>query len=151
TIEAKASSGAGGSKVGIAGALALNLIKAETTARIDGTAIVDAGAGASSVAADQRLTATAEALPSGDGTSGGKVGIGASVALNLITSTSVAELADGATFNAGTGLAVSANTGLSTTTKAQAGASGGIAVDAVVALAMLDTTTTARIGTGNAL
>src|SRR5690606_20553704 len=61
TIEAKASSGAGGSKVGIAGALALNLIKAETTARIDGTAIVDAVTGASSIAADQRLTATAEA------------------------------------------------------------------------------------------
>jgi hypothetical protein len=147
----KASSGAGGSKIGIAGALALNLIDAGASARIDGTASVDAGTGASAITAEQDMSATAEALPSGDGTSGGKVGIGASVALNLITATTLAELADAATFDNGQGLAVSATTGLSTTTKAEAGSAGGIAIDAVVALAMLNTTTTARIGTGAGL
>ncbi|WP_170314740.1 leukotoxin LktA family filamentous adhesin [Aquibium carbonis] len=147
----KASSGAGGSKVGIAGALALNLIDASASARIDGTAVVNAGSGASEIKAEQDVSATAEALPSGDGTSGGKVGIGASVALNLITATTLAELADGASFEDGEGLAVSATTGLATITNAAAGSSGGIAIDAVVALAMLDTTTTARIGSGTGL
>jgi hypothetical protein len=147
----KASSGAGGSKIGIAGALALNLIDASASARIDGTASVDAGTGESAIIAEQEISATAEALPSGDGTSGGKVGVGASVALNLITATTLAELADGASFEDGEGLAVSATTGLATITNAAAGSSGGIAIDAVVALAMLDTTTTARIGSGAGL
>lgn len=147
----KASSGAGGSKVGIAGALALNLIDAKASASIGSSAIVNAGTGSSTILAEQEIEATAEATPSGDGTSGGKVGIGASVALNLLTATTMAELADGAVFQNGQGLDVSATTGLSSTTKAQAGASGGIAIDAVVALAMLDTTTTARIGTGAGL
>ncbi len=147
----KASSGAGGSKIGIAGALALNLIDASASARIDGTASVDAGTGASAITAEQEISTTAEALPSGDGTSGGKVGVGASVALNLITATTLAELADGAQFENGQGLAVSATTSLSTITKAEAGSAGGIAIDAVVALAILETTTTARIGTGAGL
>ncbi|WP_164730655.1 leukotoxin LktA family filamentous adhesin [Pelagibacterium montanilacus] len=151
TYLTSASSGAGGSKVGIAGALALNLIDVSTSARIDGTATVSAGSGATAIMASREIDSTAQALPSGDGTSGGKVGIGASVALNLMDVSTVAELADGATLTDGAGLAVSATTGLSTTTTAQAGASGGIAIDAVVALAQLDTTTTARAGTGNDL
>jgi hypothetical protein len=148
--EATATSGAGGGKIGIAGSLALNLIDAQTSAQIATGASVNAGTGASAIAADQRITAKASALPTGaSGASGGKVGIGASVALNLITDTTGATLADGASFSGGASLAVSANSILSTTTKAEAGAAGGVAVDAVVALAMLDQTTTARIGTSS--
>ena len=105
--ETTATSGAGGSKVGIAGSLALNLINATTTAHTLGN--VNAGAGASSITADQRITAKATAAPSGNGVNGGKVGIGASVALNLLTVTTTAELPNGVTFSNGGGLTVSAN------------------------------------------
>ena len=146
--EATATSGAGGGKVGIAGSLALNLVDARTSAQVATGASVNAGTGASALTANQRITAKASALPTATGgASGGKVGVGASVALNLITDATDATLSDGAAFSGGASLAVSANSVLSTTTKAEAGAAGGIAVDAVVALAMLDQTTTARIGT----
>ena len=147
-----AKSGAGGTKVGIAGALALNLINSSSVAAISSTSIVNAGTGASIISADQQMIATASAAPLDDSaTSGGKVGIGASVALNLITSTSTAQIEDGAIFNNGAGISVLANSDVSTVTVAKAGSEGGIAIDAVVALALLDITTTARIGTGNAI
>jgi hypothetical protein len=146
-----ATSGAGGSKVGIAGSLALNIVNLDTSASIAGGATIDAGAGASEITADQQAEATASAKPSGNGASGGKVGIGASVALNLITENTTAQLADGAVFLNGGGLAVSATSALDTTTEAEAGAAGGIAIDAVVAMAMLDQTVSARIGTGRGL
>ncbi len=147
-----AKSGAGGTKIGIAGALALNLIDSSSVATISSTSIVDAGTGASTISADQQMTASASAAPLDDSaTSGGKVGIGASVALNLITSTSTAQIEDGAIFNNGAGISVLANSDVSTVTEASAGSEGGIAIDAVVALALLDITTTARIGTGSAI
>jgi hypothetical protein len=148
---ATATSGAGGSKVGIAGSVALNIVTLDTTARIAGGATVAAGAGASTIAAANVVSATAKAEPSDEGVTGGKVGVGASFAMNLITTTTTAELQDGATMTGGTGLAVSAASTLDTVTEASAGAAGGIAVDASVALALLNQTTIARIGTGNAL
>ncbi|WP_176250049.1 leukotoxin LktA family filamentous adhesin [Sulfitobacter sp. HGT1] len=151
TIFAKATSGAGGSKVGIAGSLALNIVNVETTASISGAASVDAKTGTSSIKAEEKMLATAIAAPSDKGGAGASVGVGASVALNLITTNTTAELQDGATFTNGTGLEVDANTDIDTVTDASAGAAGGIAVDASVALAMLDERTTARVGTGNGL
>ncbi len=151
TFLASATSGAGGSKVGIAGSIALNIVTLDTTARIAGGATVAAGAGASSIRAGNTVSATAKAEPSDEGVTGGKVGVGASFAMNLITTTTTAELQNGATLTGGTGLAVEAISGLDTTTEASAGAAGGIAVDASVALALLNQTTVARIGAGNAL
>ncbi|KEO60051.1 hypothetical protein DT23_14725 [Thioclava indica] len=152
TFSTTAKSGAGGTNVGIAGALALNLIDARSAATVSGSAIVDAGTGASVVSADQQMVASATAAPLDESnTSGGKVGIGASAALNLITTKSTAEIKDGAAFDDGAGLSVTANSDISTVTDAKAGSEGGIAVDAVVALALLDVDTTARIGTGNAI
>jgi hypothetical protein len=151
TLLASAVSGAGGSKVGIAGSVALNIVTLDTTARIAGGATIAAGAGASSLQAANDIGATASAKPSDEGVTGGKVGVGASFAMNLITTTTTAELQDGAALNGGTGLEVEASSGLDTTTEAAAGAAGGIAVDASVALALLNQTTVARIGTGNAL
>lgn len=152
TFATSAQSGAGGSKVGIAGALALNLIESSSVASVSGSAVVNAGSGASTVSADQQMMATASATPVDESdTQGGKVGIGASVALNLITTDATAEIKDGAVFDNGAGLSVLANSAISTETEAKAGSEGGIAIDAVVALALLDQTTTARIGTGNAI
>lgn len=151
TISASASSGAGGSKVGIAGSVALNNLTIENTARIAAGATVDAGTGASTIMADERLAVTATAAPVDAGVTGGKVGIGASVALNFVDVTTTAEVADAATVNNGAGLTVTANSKAETETVAKAGAAGGIAVDASLALARLDVRTTARIGSGAGL
>ncbi|MEX1660830.1 leukotoxin LktA family filamentous adhesin [Thioclava sp. 15-R06ZXC-3] len=152
TFITDAKSGAGGTTVGLAGALALNLINSSSEATVSGSAIVNANAGASTVSADQQMVANASATPVDDSaTTGGKVGIGASVALNLITTDAIAEIKDGAAFNNGAGISVLANSDISTETEAKAGSEGGIAIDAVVALALLDQTTRARIGTGNAI
>ena len=151
TILAKATSGAGGTKVGIAGSLALNIVDVDTAATISGAAIVDATTGTSSIKAEEKMLATATAAPSDTGATGGKVGIGASVGLNIITTNTTAALLDGATLANGTGLTVDATTDIDTVTEASAGAAGGIAVDASVALALLDQRTTARVGTGNGL
>jgi hypothetical protein len=151
TVTATAKSGAGGSKVGIAGSVALNIVTITSRASVAGGASVALGAGASRIDAEGAVLATAKAEPSDEGVTGGQVGVGASFAMNLITTTTEAVAEDGATLTAGAGLAVSATSDLSTVTEASAGAAGGIAVDASVALALLNQTTTARIGTGNAL
>ncbi|MDP2062929.1 MAG: hypothetical protein Q8J98_07460 [Phaeovulum sp.] len=151
TFLASATSGAGGSKVGIAGSVALNILTLDTTARVAGGASISAGGGASTIDAANDVDATAKAAPSDEGVTGGQVGVGASFAMNLVNMTTTAELQDGATLAAGSGLSVEATSGLVTLTEASAGAAGGIAVDASVALALLNQTTTARIGTGNAL
>ncbi|WP_380052864.1 leukotoxin LktA family filamentous adhesin [Falsihalocynthiibacter sp. SS001] len=150
-INAQATSGAGASKVGIAGSLAINTVNADTSATIGESAIVNAGTGTSSIIAEQKMNAVSKALPSSGGATGTQVGVGASVALNFINTDTYAELEDGATFTNGNGFNVSASTDVSTETEASAGSAGGIAVDASVALAMLNQNTVARIGTGNAL
>ena len=63
---------------------------------------------ASVILADHRINATASAQPVKTGATGGKVGIGASLALNTIVTDTSAQLADNAVFRNGAGLAVSA-------------------------------------------
>ena len=96
TIQTEAASGAGGSKVGIAGSLALNLIDTRSEAVVRSGAAVDAGAGAVALAAENNTDITAKAAPVDKGASGGKVGIGASVAVNITGNRSTAEIEDGA-------------------------------------------------------
>ncbi len=147
---ASATSGAGASDVGLAGSLAVNVINSDSSAVVGGSANVTINGGAVAVGAENLLAANAAALPSSGGASGGKLGIGASVALNTITEHSTAAIDDGATL-AGTlaSLSVAANSVTDTAGSAQAGASGGVAVDAVVAMSILNETTLASIGTGN--
>ncbi|MBC9981023.1 leukotoxin LktA family filamentous adhesin, partial [Bradyrhizobium campsiandrae] len=89
-----ATSGAAGSNVGVAGALATNLLDSESIARF-GSPLAILSGGAVSLTAADLSTATALATPAGSGASGGKVGVGASVALNLVATRATAELADG--------------------------------------------------------
>lgn len=151
TFATVATSGAGNSKIGVAGALALNLITADTIAEITAGATVNAGTGTSFVQAFERLNGTASATPIDAGGAGGDYGVGASVALNILNTTTRAEIANGASYQNGTALTVQANSDIATTTTAAAGAEGGVAVDAVLALASLNLNTTARIGSGAAM
>src|SRR5690606_32157643 len=84
TFAAEAKAGAGGGKVGIAGALALNLIDVGATAEIRTGARIDAGGGDVTLVAHSGSSTSASALPDGPA-SGGQVGVGASAALNFFT------------------------------------------------------------------
>src|SRR5690606_29830297 len=107
---ASAASGAGASKVGIAASLALNLIDTESSAQIgSGANVTVTGGGSVSLAADNRTSTTAKALPTGGGATGGKVGIGASVALNIVANRSVAEIADTAVLTGADDVSLAAN------------------------------------------
>ncbi|AWB50708.1 hypothetical protein HYN69_17915 (plasmid) [Gemmobacter aquarius] len=149
---ARASAGAGGSKIGIAGSLALNLVDTESRATISGAATVNlTGGGDIALTADNRTDATAEALPVGDGASGGDVGIGASVALNILANRSVAEISDGAVINAAGDVSLTASATYAATTKAEAGSAGGISITPSLGLSLIANATTARVGTGGLL
>jgi hypothetical protein len=103
------------------------------------------------VQADNEIFAAANALPSGGGASGGSVGVGASVALNTILSESEASLGKNASLSGATSLSVLAHSEVDTQALAQAGASGGTAVDGVVAVGILSETTTATVASGSGL
>jgi filamentous hemagglutinin family protein len=151
TVLAQAASGAGGSKVGIAGSLALNLVDTRSEALVRGGAIVNAGTGAVALAAENNTDITAKAVPVDKGASGGKVGIGASVAVNITGNQSTAEIADGATLAGSGAVSLDAKAAHKATTTAEAGSAGGVAITPALALAMLNNTTSARLGTGAAL
>ena len=154
TYLTSATSGAGASKIGIAGSLALNLIDTESLAEIASNASVGiTGHGAVTLATDDQTSMTAQALPFAPDPSdpdtppsGGQVGIGASVALNIIANRSIAEIEDNAVLTGAGALSLSANAADAIDTEARAGAAGGVALTPAVALTMADDTTTAQLG-----
>src|SRR4029079_9203599 len=121
---ASATSGAGGSKIGIAGSLGLNLIETQSSPRIAAGAVVTiSGAGAVSLNADNRSTATSEALPVETGATGGKVGVGVSAASNIVANRSIAELENTASLTGAGAVSLSANGDFTSEAEAKAGAS----------------------------
>ena len=149
---AEASSGGGSGKVGIAGSLALNIVDNSSTAIVASGAVVNAGAGDVRLAAENNSTYTVRALPAEDALgSGEKVGIGASVAVNVAANESRAELANGATLSGGHHVDVLADAEHVIVTEAEAGSEGGVSVTPVAAVSVIDNQTTARLGTGNTL
>src|SRR5258708_39065224 len=99
-VDADYWAGAGGCRGGAAGAVALDLVEAQSLAQVTGGASVTVtGRGAVAAAGDNETSTIARAMPAGSGASGGKVGVGASVALNLVATRSTAELADGASLS----------------------------------------------------
>ncbi|WP_312562589.1 hypothetical protein, partial [Anaerospora sp.] len=94
---AEAVSGAAGGKVGLAGSFALNSVTSTATAEIkDGATIAvhqDAeNTGSVSIEAENRTTSKASATPQGKGVTGGSLGLGASIAMNIETNKAIAEL-----------------------------------------------------------
>ena len=105
-----------------------------------GTNVVSLSSGATGT--NHKLTLTEEDSPSSG------VGIGASVAINVLTDTTSAGVSDGATLAGAHNLTISATTTESMTTDAANGASGGIAVTPIAAIAISTVETYALIGTG---
>ncbi|WP_374319346.1 leukotoxin LktA family filamentous adhesin [Aquabacterium sp.] len=153
---ATAKSGAGAANVGVAGSLAANVVVNTTVASIAGDddssgtgASVDAGTGDVSIEAQSASTAKATSSADVKGTdSSAKVGVGASVGLNVVAQTTVADLADKAVLSGGHDLTVSATSESESTTDVTGGASGAkVAITPVAAVTIAVNTTTAHVGT----
>ncbi|MEO1524778.1 MAG: NosD domain-containing protein [Planctomycetota bacterium] len=146
---ASAVSGAGADDIGIAGAVAIHLVDTRSHVLLPGDLNATLSGGDLNVSADSTTESVATAMPADFATSGGDLGIGASVALNRTGHITHAEIADGATINGTVGdVSVLANGLYQTTTDAANGSKSDIAISPVVALALVDHDTTARIGTG---
>ncbi|WP_312523058.1 hypothetical protein [Anaerospora sp.] len=146
-FSAEAMSGAGAGKVGIAGSFALNSVDNTAEAQIKTGAKVNAHEGDIAIFAETLTSHSARAVPTeGGGTTGGsKLGVGASVALNLVDESTIATIAQNAQVLDAGKLSIHAVSASDTLTKANAGAAGGIAIDAVVAMTELNQTTQATI------
>jgi len=98
---ANATSGAGASDIGVAGSVAINIVSDTSQALIETGASVAANGGDVSLTSLNNSTDTTFAVPGGVAT-GDSVGIGASLALNIISNTTQSEVQDGAALtNAG--------------------------------------------------
>ena len=113
---------------------------------IKGGATVTAGSGDIVINAANAEVDGASAIAKVSGS--GKVGVGASVALNVIpVNVTRAEIEDGAIISGGHDLSLSSVSGHSVTTYVEAGSAGGTAVSPAVAIDFVKNDTTARVGT----
>ncbi len=149
TFSAEAISGAGAQDTGVAGSLAFNMATVRYDASLKGTANVTlTGDAAANLSATASNTETAGASAKAKTDTGPSTGVGASVALNIVTTATKAQIEDGAALTGAHDLALSAKTTPKVTTKAEAGAAGSdTAVGGAFALTIDNTTTLARVGT----
>src|SRR5208282_3327131 len=162
---ASAMSGASGGNVGVAGSVAVNLVNNNTQAVIGLTpgasgsstaSVTITGGGNVSVTAASAQVNYALATPAPGDTGGGKVGVGASVAVNVVGASQNlvnAEIADGTSFSGTIGsLTVSATGNDGAYTHGENGASGsGVGIGVGAAVAVIDDTVTAYVGTGGGI
>ncbi|HBG01655.1 MAG TPA: hypothetical protein DDW87_08795, partial [Firmicutes bacterium] len=147
----EATAGAGSSKVGIAGAVGINMVDNTVEAQLNPATSIAITGGDVTVQAQNDATHTAKTAPSGDGASGGTLGVGASVAVNTITERVSAAISAGAKLSGAKDISVSASSDSDSETTAQAGAEGGVAIDAAVAVTTLNQSTRAIIAEGGTL
>ncbi|TMK23777.1 MAG: hypothetical protein E6G62_10645, partial [Actinobacteria bacterium] len=144
-FDAEATSGAGGGTVGVAGSLALDIVNLHTgailaTSLARGPPHVDSGSSDATLSATSNSSSTAKALPA-TGTTGSSVGIGASVALNIVNDETLVSVADGATLT-GANISLTSDSTDAMTTQATTGASSpSVAVTPAVAVAISNVTT----------
>src|SRR5712691_8050403 len=147
-VSAEAESGAGGDKdkVSIAGALGLNIVSNHTSAIVGGGAHVDAGTGEITLKAQSNEADSAKA---DSDAKAGKVGIGASAAINVLNAYFVrAAIENGASVSGGANLEISADSHHDVATEDKAGTEGGVAISPAVSLAIVSDTVQAHLGSG---
>ena len=160
SFSSSSTSGAGASSVGVAGSLAVGTVVSNTTATLQGDAggapggaALNAGTGSVLVEAvnDTSSTVDAGAEVTGSGASA-RLGVGASVGVNVGVNTTLAEVGNGAVLSGGSDMALNAQAVHEMSTTVEGGAGGAsIAVTPVAAVSVGINSTTARLGTGNAL
>ncbi len=150
-----ATSGAGASSVGVAGALATNVLVNTNLATLEGggAGLVNLNGGdlvvESKNTSESTATAGASVKPA-SATEPAAVGVGASVGINVAVNTTVAEIGDGAVVNGAKDIGLTAKGTHTLTTAATGGAAGAdISVTPVAAITVAANTTTARLGTGS--
>jgi hypothetical protein len=150
-LGAKATSGASGGDVGVAGSFALNVSTTSTQAVLQDGSVVTAGAGAVSLTAASTSESLVEAKAEASG--GGSVGVGASFAINVVDNGTLAALEDNATLSGGGDVTLSATGSHEYSTQAASGgkAPGGVGVGGSFAITVADNLTTATLGSGGAL
>src|SRR5262249_25531294 len=151
-ISATATSGAGAKNVGLAGSVAINVVTDTTAATIATGANVTANDEAVTLKAENTTTETAEAKPGGSGaTTEGVLGIGASVAVNVVTARTSAAIQDGAVLEGASDLTLTATGSHTVTTTADNGAEAtgesGLGAGISAAIAVVNNSTTANLGT----
>jgi hypothetical protein len=159
---AEAKAGAGGDgKIGVAGAVSINVVNDNTNAWVGFTpgalaaphtaSITITGNGDVSVAGESRQANFSRAEPADGGASGSKAGIGASVAVDVLTNNVESQIVDGTSWAGTAGkFSVTADTDDAAFTHGENGASssGSVAVGVGVAVLVAQDTTTAYVGTG---
>ncbi|HEX9505505.1 MAG TPA: hypothetical protein VGA62_05820, partial [Acidimicrobiia bacterium] len=149
---AHSTSGAGGSSVGVAGSIAVNVVVSNTVADVETPTPVAVTGDVTFKATSSLLNnATAEAKQATDGKASG---IGASVSVNVVNDTTSSGLPDGSVLTGAHNLTATATGADRMVTVASGGASAGsgsLALSAEVAIAISNVTTTASIGTGATL
>lgn len=158
TTSATAKSGAGAEKVGVAGSLAVNVVDHEARAEVQGNAN-GVGTGAKVDAQGQDVTieahtassntvsVTSDVKGSGDNA---KLGVGASIGVNVSSQTTQARVGDGAVLTDAAKLRVAADAVHTASTTATGGASGAkVNITPVAAVTVSVNTTGASIGTGS--
>ncbi len=149
---ASATSGASGEKVGVAGSFALSVVDTTTEAVLRTGSTTTLGSGDLTITAENTSESTVEAKSNASG----KLGVGASVALNIVdNNTATAAIENTAVLNGTHGNVTLMATGSHETTTLAAGGAGGPAaktsVGGGVAIVVANNSTTATIGTGAAL
>ncbi len=131
TFVARANSGAGASKIGVAGAVALDILNVPTRAQI--LTSVNAGGGVVTVDAENKWDSTAVANSSATvrGQSGGSggVGVGASFALSILNLPALAEVPDNILINNANGLTIAALGERKAVTTADAGSASDVSIE----------------------
>lgn len=161
-FETSVTSGAGASNVGVAGALATNVLVNTNVASIEGNtdgngsvATVNANGGdvfvESKNDSESKVTATASVKPA-SATEPAAVGVGASVGMNVAANTTSAEIGNGTVVNNANDLDLEAKAIHTLSTTATGGASGAdVSVTPVAAITVAANITTSRLGTGGLL
>jgi len=145
-LSALAISGASGGKTTVAFSLGLNIANVTTIGELAATGTATVTGGDVEILAESVGQSTATARPN-DPADGGSLGIGASVALNIVNDRATAQIADGGTLDLTTTGATKliASGGHSSTTTADAGASGSVALVPALAIAISNVTRTGLI------
>ncbi len=142
---ANSTSGSGATDIGVAGAVAINIVSDTSQALIETGASVNAHRGDVSVTSANTSTDTTTGTPLSPA-SGGSLGIGASLALNVISDTTQSEVQDGAALTNAGNVTVTAAGTHAIVTWSQNGASGKVALGGGIAIAIVSAPTTAYVG-----
>lgn len=158
TLGATSVSGAGGSGVGVAGSFAMSIDNVDTEATIQGGAFVtladgnDGGVfvGLTDIETSATTSSVVSATASENGQNSSDLGVGASVALNIVNQKSHAAIEESAVVNGAQDLTLKAVGDHTVTTTAAGGAAGGsVTLTPVVAIALDYDNVDARIGIQN--